>query len=76
MPHAFNKNFTGHAGVMQGFFGGGGSAKKCNHDWSITHKKQVGICIKYTCISEVMLWLHHGKFAKIKWVKIPSLAVL
>ena len=32
MPHAFNKNFTGHAGVMQGFFGGGGSTKKCNHD--------------------------------------------
>ena len=44
--------------------------------WSSTHKKQLGICIEYTYISELMLWLHQGKFVNIKWVKIPSLAAL
>ena len=44
--------------------------------WSSTHKKQLGICIKYTYITELMIWLHQSKFVNIKWVKIPSLAAL
>ena len=46
----------------------------CHWLWSGTHKKQLGICIEYTYISEFMLWLHWGKFVNIKWIKIPSLA--
>ena len=57
-------------------FLGGGSMEKCNHNWSSTHKKQLGICIVYTYISELMLLLHQGKFVNIKWVKILSLAAL
>ena len=37
-------------------------------------KKQLGICIEYKYISELMLWLHQGKFVNETWVKIPSLA--
>ena len=37
------------------------------HTAVIKHsKKQQGICIFYTYISEFMLWLHRGKFASIK----------
>ena len=39
-----------------------------------SHKKQLGICIEYSYISELMLWLYRGKFVNIKLVKIPSLA--
>ena len=44
--------------------------------WLTTYKKQLGICIEYSYISEFMLWLHQGKFVKVKWVKIPRLATL
>ena len=44
--------------------------------WSSTHKKQLGICIEYTCISDLRLWLHRGKFGNVKWVRIPSLAAV
>ena len=62
------------------FLGGGagsGITKKCDHacDQALK-KKQLGICIEYTYISELMLWLHWGKFVIVKWVKTPSLAVL
>ena len=42
-------------GVIQKVLGGGSSTKKCDHDRSSTHKKQLGICIEYTYISELML---------------------
>ena len=60
-----------HQGVMQEIFLGGGSTKKCEHVCD-----QLRICIEYTYISEFILWLHQGKFVKVKWVKIPSLAPL
>ena len=60
-----------HQGVIQKIFLSGGSTKKCDH---VCH--QLGICIEYTYISEFILWLHQGKFVKVKWVKIPSLAPL
>ena len=44
--------------------------------WSSNYKKQLGICLEYTYISEFMLWLLLGKFVNIKWVKAPSLAAL
>ena len=37
---------------------------------------QLGICTAYTFIKEFILWLHQGKFVKVKQVKIPSLAPL
>ena len=60
-----------HQRVIQKYFLSGGSMKKCDH---VCH--QLGICIEYTYISEFILWLHQGKFVKVKWVKIPSLAPL
>ena len=60
-----------HQGVIQKIFLSGGSTKKCDH---VCH--QLGICIEYTYISEFILWLHQGKFVKVKWVKIPLLAPL
>ena len=56
--------------------GRGGSTEKCDHDWSSTHKRQLGICIEYTYISELRVWVHRGKFSNLKLVKIPSLATL
>ena len=38
--------------------------------WSPTHKKQLGVFIEYTHISELMHWIHQGKFVNIKWVRI------
>ena len=60
-----------HQRVIQKYFLSGGSMKKCDH---VCH--QLGICIEYTYISEFILWLHQGKFVKVKWVKIPILAPL
>ena len=40
-----------------------------SHLWSA-----VDLYIVY--IREFILWLHQGKFVKVKWVKIPSLAPL
>ena len=33
---------------------------------TVINKKQLGICIEYTHISEFMLWLHWGKFVNVK----------
>ena len=66
MPRSKTKT---HQGLMQKTFLGAGSTKKCDHVCD-----QLGICIEYTYISEFILWLHQGKFVKVKWVKIPSLA--
>ena len=37
---------------------------------------QLGICIEYTYISELMLWLHWGKSVNVKCIKIQSLAAV
>ena len=63
-------------GVIQKVLGGSSSTKKCDHDRSSTHKKQLGICIEYTYISELMLWLHQDKSVNVKLVKISHLAAL
>ena len=34
-----------YMGLLENFFGGGGSTKKCDHDCD--HKKQLGICTVY-----------------------------
>ena len=60
-----------HQGVIQKLFLGSGSTKKCDHVFD-----QLVICIEYTYISELILWLHQDKFVKIKGVKIPSLVPL
>ena len=60
-----------HQWVIQKIFLVGVSTKKCDHIYD-----QLRICIEYTYISEFILWLHQGKFVKVKWVKIPSLAPL
>ena len=56
-------------GNTEFFLGGGGgsSMKNCNHvsDQALI-KKQLGICIENTCISELMLWLHRGTFVNLK----------
>ena len=38
--------------------------------------KQLGIWIEFTYISDLMLWVHCGKFVNAKWVKIPSSTAL
>ena len=48
---------------------GGGSTKKCDHECDWAFKKS-------TYVSELMLWLHWGKFVNVKWVNLPSLAAL
>ena len=58
------------------FLGGGGGGGlyeevQSRDLWSSTHKKQLGICIEYTYISELMVCLHQGKFVNLQWVKIP-----
>ena len=64
---------------MQKFFFGGGlmvvrrSAIKT--DEALT-KRQLEICIEYTYISELMLWLHWGKFVNLKCLKLRALAAL
>ena len=60
-----------HQGLIQKTFLGAGNTKRCDHVCD-----QLEICIGYTYISEFILWLHQGKFVKVKWVKIPSLAPL
>ena len=44
-------------------FGGGGGVAAVVRS---THRKQLGICIKYTYISEFMFWLHQAKFVNVK----------
>ena len=54
-------------GLQQKFFSDGGSTKKCDHDNDqALIKKQQGSCIEYIYISELMLWLHWGKFVNVK----------
>ena len=47
-------------------FLGGVSTKKCDHDCDQALKKQLGICVEYTYVSEVMLGLHQSKFVNVK----------
>ena len=52
-------------GLIQKLLGGSSSSKKYNHDRDqALIKKQLGICIEYTYISELMLWLHQSKFER------------
>ena len=64
-------NTKTHQGVIQKPFLGASSTKKCDDVCD-----QLGICIEYTYINEFILWLHQGKFVKVKWKKIPVLAPL
>ena len=54
-------------------FLGGGSTKKCDQDCDQALIKSSWVSVY---ISELMLWLHQGKFVNIKWVKTTSLAAL
>ena len=59
-----------HRGQYRNFGRCGSSTKKCDDNCDQTLiKKQLGICIEYTYISESMLCLHRGKSVKVKWVK-------
>ena len=59
-------NFGSRIGVIQKIFLVSGSTKKCDHDYDrALKKKHLGICIEYTYISELMLWLRRGKFVQL-----------
>ena len=59
---------------MQNFLGCGGNAKKWDHNCDLALIKRSWGSVLYTYISELMLWLHRGKFMKVKRVKIPNSA--
>ena len=54
----------------------GNTSMKCDHDCDQALIKSSWGSVLSIYISEFILWLHQGKFANIKWEKIPSLAAL
>ena len=50
-------------GIIKTFFLGGCTTKKCN---PACDQAFIRVCIEYTYISELMLWLHRDKFVNVE----------